>query len=82
MKLLILVKRLGGKWDVSKKQWYIYSNADNKEEVLSHFPTLAGSLNIHGRSSSWRVYSVSEFRLFYLELFISYKQFMNLWKKN
>jgi len=49
-----LVKRLGGKWDVSKKQWYIYSNADNKEEVLSHFPfsPSAGSSNTHGRSSS------------------------------
>lgn len=31
------VKALGGKWDPSKKQWYIMSNAPNKTEVLAKF---------------------------------------------
>ena len=32
-----IVKGLGGRWDVSKKQWYIFGDASNKEEVVSLF---------------------------------------------
>jgi ribonuclease HI len=32
-----IVKGLGGKWDASKKLWYIFDNSDNKEHVLKLF---------------------------------------------
>lgn len=32
-----IVKGLGGRWDPSKKLWYIFSDAGNKEHVLSLF---------------------------------------------
>jgi len=31
------VKELGGRWDASKKLWYIFSDCSNKEKVLSLF---------------------------------------------
>ena len=34
-----IVKKLGGRWDASKKLWYINSDSTNKEDVLSLFKT-------------------------------------------
>jgi len=34
-----VVKGLGGRWDVSKKLWYIFGDSSNKEKVLSLFKT-------------------------------------------
>lgn len=34
-----IIKELGGRWDVSKKQWYIISDSIHKEKILSLFNT-------------------------------------------
>ena len=31
------IKSLGGKWDISKKCWYIYDSNNRKQEVLMCF---------------------------------------------
>lgn len=35
-----IVKEMGGRWDVSKKLWYIFGDSSNKEHVLSLFPAI------------------------------------------
>ena len=31
------IKKLGGKWDKSKKKWFIYENNKNKEKIIENF---------------------------------------------